>query len=67
MMPRIEEANTNDIAQLLAPPPSPPPGFILSPWPLAIATYSSEGSNSVTSPLHNENKESVPIVLISVI
>uniref|UniRef100_A0A7C9CV65 Uncharacterized protein n=1 Tax=Opuntia streptacantha TaxID=393608 RepID=A0A7C9CV65_OPUST len=57
VMPRIEEANTNYIVQLLVPPPPPPPGVILSPRPLAVATYSSEGSNSVTGPLGNENQE----------
>ena len=58
LMPRIEEVNTNYIAQLFAPPPPPPPpGVILSSRPLAVATYSSEGSNSVTAPLRNENQE----------
>jgi len=57
VMPRIEEANTNYIAQLLAPPSPPPPGVILSPRPLAVVTYSSEGSNSITGPLRNDNQE----------
>ena len=56
VMPRIEEANTNYIAQFLA-SPLPPSGVILSPQPLVVATYGSEGSNSITGPLHEENAE----------
>jgi len=56
-IPRIEEANTNYLAQLLVPPPPPVAGVILSPQQLAVATYSSEGSNSVTGPLREENAE----------
>jgi len=53
--PRIEEANTNYIAVLLA--PLPPPSVVLASQPLAMATYSSEGSNSVNGPLRNEDEE----------
>ena len=57
VIPRIKEANTNYLAQLLVPPPPPVAGVILSPQQLAVATYSSEGSNSVTGPLREENAE----------
>jgi len=57
-IPRIEEANTDYIAQLLAPlPRSPPPGAVISPQSLAITTYSSEASKSVTRPFNKENEE----------
>jgi len=49
VMPRIEEANTNYSHH--------PPGVILSSRPLAVTTYSSEGSNSVTGPLRSKNQE----------
>ena len=57
-MPRIEDANTDYIAMLLAPSPPPPLGTVLAPRPLAMATtMSSEGSNSVTGSLRNKNEE----------
>jgi len=56
-IPRIEEANTNYLAQLLAPPPPPPTGVIVSPKPLVVATYSSENSKTVTGHLCEENTE----------
>jgi len=58
IMPRIEEANTDYIAMLLAPSPLPPPGTVLAPRPLVmVTTISSEGSHSVTGPLRQENEE----------
>ena len=43
IMPRVEEANTDYIAMLLAPSPPPPPGVILALRPLAmVATISSK-------------------------
>ena len=57
-MPRIEDANTDYIAMLLEPLPPAPPGVVLARIPLTmVATMSYEGSNSVTSPLRNENEE----------
>jgi len=57
-MPRIEEANTDYIAMLLALSPPPPPDPVLAPRPLVmVATISFKGSNSVTGPLRQENKE----------
>jgi len=59
IMPRIEDANTDYIAMLLAPSPPPPLGT-MSPPPALGTTISSEGSNSVTGPLypdHEENRE----------
>ena len=57
IMPRIEIAHPNYLAQLLAPTPSPPPGGLLCPLPLAMAGYSSEISNSVTGPARRESDE----------
>ena len=56
-MPRIEDANTNYLAQLLAPPPPPHTSDVLAPCLLAMIGYSSEGSNSVTKPLRRESEE----------
>jgi len=58
IMPRIEEANTDYIAILLAPSPPPLPGTVLALRPLVmVATISSEGSHSVTGSLCEENQE----------
>jgi len=57
-MPRIERANTDHIAALLAPPPPASPGPVLNPRPLAIVyTISSGSSNSVMGPLHQASEE----------
>jgi len=57
-MPRIENANTDYITMLLEPSLPPPPGTVLAPRPLTMATTMSfEGSNSVIGPLRNENGE----------
>ena len=48
VMSGIEGLNTNFLAQLLAPPPpTSPPTVAMPPTLIAIATFSSEGSNSV--------------------
>jgi len=48
-MPGIEGASTDYIAQLLVPPPpTTPSAAAMPPTPIAIATFSYEGSNSVT-------------------
>ena len=57
IMPRIEDANTNYLAQLLAPTPPPPTGDVMSPCSLATAGYSSVGSNSVTGSIRKESEE----------
>ena len=56
IMPRVERAHPNFLAQLLAPPP-PPTGGVLAPQPLAIVGYSFESSNSVTGPVRRESEE----------
>jgi len=57
-MPKIEEANTDYIATLLAPSPSSPPDSALALRPLAMmAPMSSEGSNSITGPFYREDEE----------
>jgi len=56
-MPRIESANTDHIAALLAPPPPASPGLVLNPRPLAVvSTISSGSSNSVMDPLRQANE-----------
>jgi len=58
LMPRIEEANIDYIATLLAPSPPSPPDSVLAPRLLAMmAPMSSEGSNSVTGPFYREEEE----------
>jgi len=47
-MPGIEGVNIDYLAQVLAPPPlTPSPPTATPPTPIANATFSSEGSNSV--------------------
>jgi len=58
LMPKVEEANIDYIAQLLALPPPSPPVVPTPLQPLAIATYSSEGSNlAAVVAADNENEE----------
>ena len=57
IMPGIEDANTNYLAQLLVPPPLPLTGDVLAPRPLATVGYSFEGSNSVIGTLRRESEE----------
>jgi hypothetical protein len=55
LMPRIEVANTDYIATLLAPTPPPPPS--LRPPAGPPPTFSSEGSYSVTGPYRTGSEE----------
>ena len=51
-IPGIEMESTDYIAQLLAPPPpTTPPSAAIPLTPIAIATFSSEGSNSMAARL----------------
>jgi len=56
-MPVIEDANTNYLGQLLAPPPPPLTNDVLAPSPFTTVGYSSEGLNSIAGPLRRESEE----------
>jgi hypothetical protein len=57
LIPRIEEADPEYLAYLLAPPPPTPPPSGSIPAPQPLATFSSESSNSVTGPAREENAD----------
>ena len=59
IMPRIENAHTNYLAQLIEPAPLPPTGDVLSTQPVATNGFSSKSSNSVTGPVHRENEKRI--------
>jgi len=57
-MPRIESANIDHIAALLAPPTPTSSGPVFNPRPLTVVSSISSGSsNSVMGPLHQASEE----------
>ena len=57
-IPRIEMESTDFITQLLAPPPpTTPPSAATPPTPITIASFSSEGSNSVAVVAQEDNDD----------
>ena len=57
-IPEIEMESTDFLAQLLTPPPpTTPPSIAMLPTPITIATFSSEGSNSMATMAQGDNDD----------